>query len=352
MRSFHSGLGAFSSMGRLRFQAGELVPALSEVIGYKSGLALTRDHLLESFRDDPDHHEMLLASNEAIIVVRSEEFETMVAELLYRIGNTDSPESGPPLLALRFRESREYAALALDIQGMLVEELGKAFNRAVEQNAKSVDPTPFLERAKGKHGIVGGLIALRMIDDIGEFFHRNPWSRMRSIAWKDTKQLAELFESESLSTLYGKFFDQRFIYYLYRNFDDIDRINWRKFEGLAGEFFERSGFRVDMGPGRNDGSIDIRVWPRESDAALPPVILVQCKRVKKKVDKVVVKALWADMQDEGAESGLIVTSMALSPGAERVCRARNYPIKQADRTALRKWIKVMRNPGSGVFLGE
>jgi restriction system protein len=81
-------------------------------------------------------------------------------------------------------------------------------------------------------------------------------------------------------------------------------------------------------------------------------MLVQCKREKKKVGKVVVKALWADIYDEGAESGLIVTSNALAPGAEKVCEARNYPIEQANRATLRKWIKAMRTPGSGIFLGE
>jgi restriction system protein len=59
----------------------------------------------------------------------------------------------------------------------------------------------------------------------------------------------------------------------------------------------------------------------DNDSA-PPAILVQCKREKKKVSKVVVKALYADIINERAESGLIVTYTTLSPGAEKVCRAR------------------------------
>ena len=48
----------------------------------------------------------------------------------------------------------------------------------------------------------------------------------------------------------------------------------------------------------------------------------QCKRQKEKVGKVVVKALWADVQHEKASPGLIVTTSRLSPGAKEVCAAR------------------------------
>lgn len=65
-----------------------------------------------------------------------------------------------------------------------------------------------------------------------------------------------------------------------------------------------------------------------------------------------VKALWADVVAEQAKSGLVVTSSALSPGARKVCTARGYPIKAADRETLRRWITAMRSPSAGVFLGE
>ncbi|GEM_PF-6903413 len=44
---------------------------------------------------------------------------------------------------------------------------------------------------------------------------------------------------------------------------------------------------------------------------------MQCKRYKTKIEKMVVKSLWADIQEYGAESGLIVTISSLSPGAEK-----------------------------------
>jgi restriction system protein len=59
-----------------------------------------------------------------------------------------------------------------------------------------------------------------------------------------------------------------------------------------------------------------------------------------------------DVIHEDAESGLIVTSSSLFPGARKTCIARGYRIDEANRESLRKWIQSMRTPGTGVFLGE
>ena len=173
---------------------------------------------------------------------------------------------------------------------------------------------------------------------------------MRSFDWNDTVKLKDLFESESLKTQYGSFFDQRFVDYLARNFGRIDEIHWRKFEGLAGEFFERAGFHVEMGPGRGDWGVDIRVWAPADDVGKPPLILIQCKRQQEKVSQVVVKALWADVSDAGAQSGLIVATSALAPSAETVRNAREYPIAAVEKPTLKEWIEQLRSPGSGTFL--
>ena len=66
----------------------------------------------------------------------------------------------------------------------------------------------------------------------------------------------------------------------------------------------------------------------------------------------VLKALYADVLHEHAESGLIVTTTRLSPGATTVCTARAYPIEQVDRGGLYKWLTLMKSPGTGVFMGQ
>jgi restriction system protein len=79
---------------------------------------------------------------------------------------------------------------------------------------------------------------------------------------------------------------------------------------------------------------------------------VQCKRQKDKIDKMVVKSLFADVEHHKAQSGLIVTTSSLSKGARQVCIARNYPIQEANRDTIGKWVKGMRTPNAGVFLGD
>ena len=171
----------------------------------------------------------------------------------------------------------------------------------------------------------------------------------RELAVKDLVELKSLFESELLP-VDGTFFDQRFVNYLAHKPDLLKEINWRQFEGLAAEWLARSGYTVELGSGRNDGGVDVRAWNTGEVRGTPPAIIVQCKREKGKIGKVVVKALWADVYAEKAQSGLVVTSNDISPGAQKVIDARAYPVTIANRKAVESWLTEMRQPFSGVIL--
>lgn len=198
-------------------------------------------------------------------------------------------------------------------------------------------------------GASGLRMAMAAVESLSLKLFKNPWG-VPTLTFKDAIELRELFMSEGLTPLYGKFIDQRYIDFLNRNFDSIDKINWRKFEGLTGEFFDRAGFEVELGTGRNDDGVDVRVWPKSKSNDDPPTLIVQCKRQRTRVEKVVVKSLYADILAEDAKSGLVVTTSRLSPGARKVCTARGYPIREADRATLRQWLEVLRKPGTGSFL--
>jgi restriction system protein len=225
-------------------------------------------------------------------------------------------------------------------------------DEAQTKGEKAIDPIPFFNWAKDECGMEGAAMALAMFTGLNEDLHKSSMSQFRRFEWSDVTELEELFKSEKLETLHGEFFDQRFVDFLSQNFQSISQINWRKFEGLTCEFFHRIGFEVEIGKGRNDESVDARVWARGKRAGNPPLILVQCKRQKDSVEKVVVKALYADVIHEKAKLGLVVTSSALAPGARKVCSARSYPICEANRDTLKKWIGAMRTPYAGIFLGE
>lgn len=323
----------------------------SEIVGYKSGLGLT----LGEYNDIiPAHfHPLWFGEDSSLLRIRSEEFEELISYLLYKVGNKKTPSTIPSSITLfkKYKDNPRLLEIYMDVSADFVEFLSKKTESLLPSN-KKIDPTEFLIRSSSKYGESGFKIALELVEGINSDLHYSPWGKIREINWIDTAQLKDLFESESLDTLYGKFIDQRYIDFLSHNFESIGDIHWRKFEALTCEFFEKQGYYVEIGEGRNDDGIDARLWTDESDKFGPPTIIIQCKRYKDKIEKMVVKSLWADIQEYNAQSGLIVTTSSLSPGAEKVCTVRNYPIEQANRETLKQWIKVMRTPYKGIFMAE
>lgn len=339
-------------MGAINLSRIQLVTTVSEAVGYKSGLGLNREQLLDL--SDPGYHDYLHGDDEDWVRIRSEDYEDLTHSLLYAVGNTPRRRLLLPGLRQR-REARgdpEKLALLDGLLPIMVDKVGEALDEAAKSGAKTLDPTPFVDAATEQYGKQGALLALEMLDDWILLQHATPWWHYRQFEWQDIAELEALFADESLEPLYGRFIDQRYIDYLHRNFDDIDRINWRKFEGLTAEFFEKAGLGVEVGPGRGDDGVDVRVWDEGTDLDGPPTMIIQCKRQQRKIEKVVVKALWADVVNENAGVGMVVTTSVLSPGAEAVKTARSYPVVATERETLRKWITVMRTPDQGIFLGR
>jgi restriction system protein len=214
----------------------------------------------------------------------------------------------------------------------------------VERPGEPMDISPILVRVAKEFGVPGLNVYEKFVALLHDHIHGSIFSQFRRSEWSNIEELANLFHDESLAPAHGVFLDQRFIDYLERNDGALDAMQWRKFEGLAGEYFAREGYRVDMGSGRADGGVDLRVWRDSQAGDIAPTILVQCKRQKAKVPQVIVKALYADVLNEKAESGLIVTTSTLEPGAETVRVTRGYPIRAADRSTLRTWLEDLRTP--------
>jgi len=334
------------------FRGREFITALSETVGYKTGLAINEERLhaiVEAIGQGAYWPE----DDDAVMRIRSEDFEELFAGVLHRLGAGPPRRVVAPLFDV-YRSALEdpEAKAAFDALAPECVEFLRGSVMAAEPGGR-LDPAPFIDRAAESHGAPGREIAIRMVDTISEQLLQSPFSSIRRVEWEDVRDLDELFAAEKLESPHGDYFDQRFVNFLAQNFDEIDEINWRQFEGLAAEFFGRLGFGVKIGPGRGDDGVDIRLWPDGSSAEKQPAaVLVQCKRERRKISKTVVKALWADVEAEGADSGLVVTTSALSPGARAVRTGRGYPIGEADRDVLRQWVEAMRTPGAGVFLGE
>lgn len=335
-------------MGSVIYSRSDYLEFLAEVVGYKSGVLLSQEELLSFLSGMPEYQDLGDYPSGATLRLRSEFIQDTIARILNRLGNADAKGYTPLGVTVlkKYMHDESELELLFSVGDVISKMIGPAIEDAKRKGQTNIDATPILDAVKKKYGLKGMRMATETMLDQLDFLHQFPWSRYRRVEWENTVELKELFESESLETQYGSFLDQRYIDYLHANFDQIDNMNWRKFEGLTAEYFEREGFHCKVGRGRGDGGIDIRVWPEEADRTKPPLILIQCKRQRSKVKVEVVKALWADIEQEKAESGLIVTTSQLAPGAEFTRKARSYPINTAERETLRMWIENMRTGSS------
>lgn len=333
----------------INFRGAQFLGELGELTGYKSGLALDESRFKEIFvaggyddywPDDPDQW----------IRIRSEVVEELFAFTLAQLGAGPKVHVVHPTVFVYHRVKDDPAKLQMfyEISPKFLDFL----KSSLAQGDKVIKPVSFIRTIAEQYGSEGFEIAMMMSEALAAHQLQSPWAVTRRVEWKDIRELQDLFDSERLDGPHGEFFDERFANFLAANFDEVGTINWRQFEGLAAEFFKREGYAVELGPGRNDDGVDIRLRPDGTPEGAPAVILVQCKRQRAKIDKAVVKALWADIVAEGAESGVIVTTSSFSPGAATTRSARGYPIVEADRERVREFVEALKSPGNGLYLAE
>ncbi|HYN54172.1 MAG TPA: restriction endonuclease [Methylotenera sp.] len=335
-------------MGSIVFNPESLADSLSETAGYKAGLALSLNELCDHL-SGTIYPDILRQSETQPVRLRSEEYEDVFYKLLHRIGYTEEEYDGDFTGAKLYHKYKDSALeewlgvteLFTEIWPLLVEE-------TIKSGAKKIDPSPFIKVCAGKYGRLGINMAMERIEVLNKAMHMNPHNRFRYINWATQIQLTALFNGSKGETENGRFIDQRYIDYLSVNEPRLSDMHWRKFEELTAEFYHREGYEVELGPGTNDDGVDVRVWQAGKKIEENPHILIQCKRQKAKVEKVIVKGLHADVQFEEAEYGVIVTTSELSPGARNTIVARGYPINEIDRTGLTQWLKKLRSPGTGI----
>jgi restriction system protein len=333
----------------------EIQGLVGDVVGYRAGLVLTLPELTKVLATDSKLTELWRVSAKRAVRVRPDEIEALVRTTLARVGYLPDSNGTFPTIDLQRAHAGDATQLA-NVRVVLDRYYEDIKRDALQAAASGVPPGPwdatmFLHDVRKDHGPAVTLIAVDFVRRLQRHLLESPWSMHRDVEWVSLRRLAELRDSPMLESEHGRFLDQRFVDYLAAQTEALDTMHWRKFEGLTAEYFHRLGLHVEIGPGGNDGGVDVRVWDNRLGKG-SPLYLVQCKRQKDKVGKVVVKALWSDVVDEGATEGIIVTTSALEPGAENVIVARRYPISTADRTVVQRWLSEMRTPGRGVFLAR
>lgn len=327
-----------------------LCDGLSETVGYKSGLALSIKDMCNLLKGT-EYVALIKESETHQVRVRFEEYEDLFYELLYRVGYTEEKIQGGIIGASLYHKYKgtDLEETLSGVMGLLTEAFPKMVDAAESEGKNLLDPSMFMEAAAKKFGKKGLDIAMEKLELIDREQHLSPISGLRYTEWNKIQTLDSLFQGGPCDPEVGKFIDQRFLNYLYFNHDKLKDIYWRKFEELTAEYFDREGYNVQLGPGSNDDGVDVRVWKRDQTPdEEPPHLIIQCKRQKKKVEKIVVKGLYADMQFQNAKQGLIVTSSELSPGARSTIAIRGYAIKEVNKKSLQKWLEILHVPGTGI----
>lgn len=317
------------------------VRALSEDAGCRSGFALGEVDIFERLGANHQFVEEVTAS--AIVRLASTDYADAVGDLLYSLGATRTP--GMPPLSSRFlwnlgMEIGEHFEV---FKLMEIEAVGREYAR--RKLARDVSSVEILKHIQQLLGSDAENWLPRLLAAIDEEIALNPFY-VRKVSKSDLISLDDLFSSEAMPSDERYFFDQRFVDYLSQNPEDLLQMNWRKFEGLSAEWFQRQGYSVELGTGRNDGGIDLRLWKEDVSRSGPPTVIVQCKRYKDKVDRVTVKALYSDLLFEKATGAMIVTTSDISRGSKKDIQAREYPITTANLETVKKWLAEMRTPGS------
>ena len=315
-------------MGGITFSTRSFYEQTSELVGIKSGLLLD-DHLICKILKEDFDNAFLSKSENYIIRLRSEEIENMIRYIRCRIGNLPNRIDHFAIMK-KYGSIQQVYRIYMDYSFTTLDLLREGKEVTLE-NIKSII-------SKDKTLNTEFITALS-----NEIYERHDdCIAFPSIINTETPEpLNKLFDSEAIPKTDNTFIDQKFIDYLAVNGNEIELIHWRNFERFVAEYFKRQGFEVMLGPGSNDGGIDIRVFsisnPKE------PYIVIQCKRFKskRKVSIETVKAFHSDVTFEKAKSGLIATSSHIEPGGKKVVDIRKYNISFAENKNVKKWATNM-----------
>lgn len=324
----------------------ELKAQCEEWIGLKGGLALTETEFREYIPND--YKEIWDSRGNIPLRIHSEQVEELFEYLAINLGIFEKRPSlsieDIMLSKIGHKNEEKFQKIATKIVSFMDVETKQ--NVAIGKKALSfkdyIESPSFMQLSlKEKE------FALDFISALGFRINNGIWTKTQ--IFDDIIELKHLFDQYSTIAPDGHFFDQRYIKYLDSNFNDIDKIHWRKFEELTAEFFLKHGYQVELGSGTNDGGVDIRIW---SDSKDPGTLrIIQCKRWKNPVNIELVKAFAYDAIDQNAEKGFMVTTSSLVPGASKLTAVRDRKIIGVERENIKQWLKIMRKPDLGKFVG-
>lgn len=331
-------------MGAIHWSLENFINTILDIVVIKTGLVISEDYLLEILEEEFPGDRTFLNYEERKkhgVRIRSEEFDFYCWQIRQRLGELDK-DIRPYLLGDidSMMEWHEKGYDPIKVAQRITEVMGENYDK---ENPTLIDPRPVLDKVISEN-IAPIELVLEMFKSIVDSQKlSNTIFPVEQILWDGGIDLNDLFDKESLPKISDEFIEQKFINYLEANPDKLEKMHWRNFERLTAEFFKRQGYEVELGPGVNDGGIDVRVFDKKDKSK--PYIIIQCKRHKEsnQVKIETVKSFYTDVEFEGAKKGLIATTSKVAVGGKKVVSIRKYPLQFAENEEIKNWVEKMKH---------
>ena len=117
----------------------------------------------------------------------------------------------------------------------------------------------------------------------------------------------------------------------------LSNLQWRDFEKIVAALLESQGYKVELGPGSNDGGTDIRLIQRDPIGDILTLVQVKRYRPDRKIKLEAVQALHGAATADSADRSMFVTTSAYLPSAEKFAARHNVPMTLHTSTDVQQW---------------
>lgn len=150
------------------------------------------------------------------------------------------------------------------------------------------------------------------------------------------KWISEIIKPDYTS-LYNELFE-----YFERNPKKLYSLAPRKLEILVSEVFRNQGFQTELGPGWNDGGVDVRLYQKNDIDQITTLVQVRRYKDTLPIRLESVAALKAIVDDQNADKGLFVTTSRYLPQAISFAARQKQKLTLAKSEDVVEWCNIAK----------
>jgi hypothetical protein len=124
--------------------------------------------------------------------------------------------------------------------------------------------------------------------------------------------------------------------------DDMHRLDWRQYEVLVARILQTQGFEAELGPGRGDGGVDIRLLQRAPLGDILTLVQVKKYAPKNRIGLQAVQALFGAAAAYGAQRSMFVTTSSYEPVARRFAARDTVALELYESNDVAAWCRTAK----------